>query len=313
MLYFFSSIFAGKIIQTPLHEVPVNHNPDFVYINRSEFCENIQRYEQILTEETVIEEEISQDATDKWLDTLNDIDTQSIPNSDDTPNTQDIKVKISQLPQDDNSTQIINIKQDINELVEQKLEIPIETLQQQPNFNHETLVQKDNLFSLSKKKKSTVCLICNKSFVSHNKLSWHMRMHDKNRKRFVCPIEKCGRIYASKQACDLHYRQTHLDEGVICPVCHKVFSAKQTLEVHMRYHTREFPFQCNLCDRKFAQKGHLTQHVEVKHHNLRYICTEKGCGKIFQNSVSLRNHRYTHSSMPFKCNRCDKQYPQKNK
>lgn len=279
---------------------------DFVYINRPDFSANIQKFEQILTEETVIEEEISQDATDKWLDTLNDIETQSIPNSDDLPNTDDIKVEISEITQDNNE-ELNNILNESVQLNEKELKIPLE----QPNSNQESL--EDNLYSLSKMKKSTVCLICNKSFVSHNKLSWHMRMHDKNRKRYVCPVEKCGRIYASKQACDLHYRQTHLDEGVICPVCHKIFSFRQTLEVHMRYHTRDFPFQCNLCDRKFAQKGHLTQHVEVKHHNLRYICTEEGCGKVFQNSVSLRNHRYTHSSMPFKCNRCDKEFPQKNK
>lgn len=279
---------------------------NFVYINRPDFSVNIQKYEQISTEETVIEEEISQDATDKWLDTLNDIETQSITNSDDLPNTDDIKVEISEITQDNNE-ELNNILSESVQLNEKELEIPLE----QPNSNQESL--EDNLYSLSKMKKSTVCLICNKSFVSHNKLSWHMRMHDKNRKRYVCPVEKCGRIYASKQACDLHYRQTHLDEGVICPVCHKIFSFRQTLEVHMRYHTRDFPFQCNLCDRKFAQKGHLTQHVEVKHHNLRYICTEEGCGKVFQNSVSLRNHRYTHSSMPFKCNRCDKEFPQKNK
>lgn len=282
------------------------HLKDFVYINRPDFSANIQKFEKILTEETVIEEEISQDATDKWLDTLNDIETQSIPNSDDLPNTDDIKVEISEITQDNNE-ELNNILNDSVQLNEKELKIPLE----QPNSNQESL--EDNLYSLSKMKKSTVCLICHKSFVSHNKLSWHMRMHDKNRKRYVCPVEKCGRIYASKQACDLHYRQTHLDEGVICPVCHKIFSFRQTLEVHMRYHTRDFPFQCNLCDRKFAQKGHLTQHVEVKHHNLRYICTEEGCGKVFQNSVSLRNHRYTHSSMPFKCNRCDKEFPQKNK
>ncbi|XP_065362669.1 zinc finger protein 558 isoform X1 [Calliphora vicina] len=277
----------------------------FVHINRPDFCANVQRYVPNITEETVIEEEISQDATDKWLYTLNDIEAE--------PTIKHINLESGEMPlvnkELKTNVESDEIPQEIDKLKDQ---IFNENLQ--PDLKKFTVDETEtSADSLSKKSKPTVCSICQKSFISHNKLNWHMRMHDKNRKRFVCPVQACARIYASKQACDLHYKQSHLDEGFICPICHKVFSAKQTLEVHMRYHTKEFPYQCNLCERKFAQKGHLTQHIEVKHHNLRYICTEPDCGKIFQNSVSLRNHGYTHSSMPFKCNLCDKEYPQKNK
>ncbi|KAI8129882.1 Zinc finger protein 28 [Lucilia cuprina] len=275
---------------------------NFIHINRPDFCANVQRYVPPLSEETVIEEEISQDATDKWLYTLADMETEIQPNTTNSKEISQLKMKLRSTT---NSVNKINECKDKNhDNSEHKLkEKTIDSI----TFTVEaTSFDQANL-------KSYICKICLKPFESNNRLTWHMRMHDKNRKRFVCPVQICGRIYASKQACDLHYKQSHLDEGFICLLCHKIFSAKQTLEVHMRYHTKEFPYQCNLCERKFAQKGHLTQHIEVKHQNIRYICTEPDCGKIFQNSVSLRNHAYTHSSMPFKCNRCDKEYPQKNK
>ncbi|KAM7361222.1 uncharacterized protein ACRADG_010606 isoform 1-T1 [Cochliomyia hominivorax] len=287
----------------PLSATTVN-NPElqnFVFINAPDFYANVQKYETILTEETLIVEEISQDATEKWLDTLNYIDTKSISNSD-----TNITMKIKEIPQDNVTIEVSKTGENVQETLVTKISKKLPT-------NYITKSPTKTSKALSKQERNSFCEICKKSFVSYYKLSWHMRMHDKNRKRFVCPIELCGRIYASKQACDLHYRQTHLDDGFICSICHKIFPTKQTLEVHVRYHNREFPYQCNLCERKFAQKGHLTHHVEVKHQNLRYFCTEPDCGKIFQTSVSLRNHQYTHTSMPFKCNHCDKAYPQKNK
>ncbi|XP_037944414.1 zinc finger protein 184-like [Teleopsis dalmanni] len=158
------------------------------------------------------------------------------------------------------------------------------------------------------------CDMCNKTFGNRKSMMLHRRTHcDSQRSTFVCPEAKCGRIYSSKQACDVHVKQVHQKDGLVCSVCNKRFAIIQTLEVHMRYHTGDFPFGCNLCDKKFAQKGHLTTHMQVKHNNLRYFCTENGCGKVFKNSVSLRNHRYVHSSMPFSCEYCKKGYPQKAK
>uniref|UniRef100_A0A0A1WJV4 Krueppel homologous protein 1 n=1 Tax=Zeugodacus cucurbitae TaxID=28588 RepID=A0A0A1WJV4_ZEUCU len=161
------------------------------------------------------------------------------------------------------------------------------------------------------------CDYCSKSFPSRSKMLWHRRMHEPDRPRFNCPFDGCDRTYLSRQSCDLHYKQTHSSpvdyQPLECRLCHKTFAIPQTLEIHMRYHTREFPYECTHCERRFAQKGHLTAHLQVMHNNLRYICPVEGCGKVFKNTISLRNHSFSHTGMPFRCAYCDRGYPQKSK
>lgn len=161
------------------------------------------------------------------------------------------------------------------------------------------------------------CDYCQKSFPSRSKMLWHRRMHEPDRPRFNCPFESCDRIYLSRQACELHYKQTHCSpddyQPLECTLCQKTFAIPQTLQIHMRYHTRDFPYECAHCERRFAQKGHLTSHLQVMHNNLRYICPIEGCRKVFKNTISLRNHSFSHTSMPFRCAYCDRGYPQKSK
>ncbi|XP_036328290.1 zinc finger protein 568-like isoform X3 [Rhagoletis pomonella] len=161
------------------------------------------------------------------------------------------------------------------------------------------------------------CDFCQKSFPSRSKMLSHRRMHEPDRPRFNCTFEGCDRSYLSRQSFELHYKQTHCSRDDFlpfkCQLCNKAFSVPQTLEVHMRYHTREFPYECQHCHRRFGQKGHLTTHMHVKHNNLRYICPETGCGKVFKNTISLRNHSFSHTGMPFRCAYCDRGYPQKSR
>ncbi|XP_018801743.1 PREDICTED: zinc finger protein 510 isoform X1 [Bactrocera latifrons] len=161
------------------------------------------------------------------------------------------------------------------------------------------------------------CDHCQKSFPSRSKMLWHRRMHEPDRPHFNCPHESCDRIYLSRQSCELHYKQTHCSpddyQPLECTLCHKTFAIPQTLEIHMRYHTRDFPYECAHCERSFAQKGHLTTHLQVMHNNLRYICPVERCGKVFKNTISLRNHSFSHTGMPFRCAYCDRGYPQKSK
>ncbi|XP_054746874.1 zinc finger protein 578 isoform X1 [Anastrepha obliqua] len=168
------------------------------------------------------------------------------------------------------------------------------------------------------KRSSRICCdYCQKSFTSRSKMLLHRRTHEPDRPRFNCSFEGCDRTYLSRQSCELHYKQTHCSredfQPFECLLCHKIFAISQTLEVHMRYHTRQFPFECPHCERRFGQKGHLTSHLQVKHNNLRYICPETGCGKVFKNTISLRNHSFSHTGMPFRCTYCDRGYPQKSK
>ncbi|XP_054746875.1 zinc finger protein 432 isoform X2 [Anastrepha obliqua] len=155
------------------------------------------------------------------------------------------------------------------------------------------------------------CDYCQKVFKNRSRMLTHRRSHEPNRPKFEC--EECGRLYATKQAKDVHIRTFHNRSGLKCPICGKVYVISKLLEVHMRYHTGDFPYVCDLCGQKFAQMCHLNTHKNVKHNSVRYSCEHPGCGKFFTSSASLRNHEFSHSAMPFECAYCKRGYPAKAK
>nr|XP_014093788.2 zinc finger protein 432 isoform X2 [Bactrocera oleae] len=155
------------------------------------------------------------------------------------------------------------------------------------------------------------CDYCQKVFKNRSRMLTHRRSHELDRPKYAC--EECGRLYATKQAKDVHVRSFHNRTGLKCPICDKVFVINKLLEVHMRYHTGDFPYVCDICGQKFAQMCHLNTHKNVKHMSVRFSCEHPGCGKYFTSSASLRNHEYSHSSMPFECVHCKRGYPAKAK
>lgn len=155
------------------------------------------------------------------------------------------------------------------------------------------------------------CQYCQKVFKNRSRMITHRRSHEPDRPKFEC--EECGRLYATKQAKDVHIRTYHNRSGLKCSVCDKVFVIKKLLEVHMRFHTGDFPYVCDICGQKFAQMCHLNTHKNVKHNSVRYSCEHPGCGKYFTSSASLRNHEFSHSMMPFECSYCKRGYPAKAK
>uniref|UniRef100_A0A0K8VVC6 Zinc finger protein 74 n=1 Tax=Bactrocera latifrons TaxID=174628 RepID=A0A0K8VVC6_BACLA len=155
------------------------------------------------------------------------------------------------------------------------------------------------------------CDYCQKVFKNRSRMLTHRRSHELDRPKYVC--EECGRLYATKQAKDVHVRSFHNKTGLKCPICDKVFVINKLLEVHMRYHTGDFPYVCDICGQKFAQMCHLNTHKNVKHNSVRFSCLHPGCGKYFTSSASLRNHEYSHGTMPFECSYCKGGYPAKAK
>uniref|UniRef100_A0A0A1WCZ8 Krueppel homologous protein 1 n=1 Tax=Zeugodacus cucurbitae TaxID=28588 RepID=A0A0A1WCZ8_ZEUCU len=155
------------------------------------------------------------------------------------------------------------------------------------------------------------CEYCQKVFKNRSRMLTHRRSHEPDRPKYEC--EECGRLYATKQAKDVHVRSYHNRNGLKCPICDKVFVINKLLEVHMRYHTGDFPYVCDICGQKFAQMCHLNTHKNVKHNSVRFSCEHPGCGKYFTSSASLRNHEFSHGTMPFECAYCKRGYPAKAK
>ncbi|XP_036328273.1 zinc finger protein 239-like isoform X1 [Rhagoletis pomonella] len=155
------------------------------------------------------------------------------------------------------------------------------------------------------------CDYCQKVFKNRSRMLTHRRSHEPDRPKFEC--EECGRLYATKQAKLVHVRTFHNRIGHKCPICGKIYVIGKLLEVHMRFHTGDFPYVCDICGQKFAQMCHLNTHKNVKHNSVRYSCEHPGCGKFFTSSSSLRNHEFSHTSMPFECAHCKRGYPAKSK
>ncbi|XP_075146636.1 uncharacterized protein LOC142221032 [Haematobia irritans] len=155
------------------------------------------------------------------------------------------------------------------------------------------------------------CDVCHKQYPNYSRMMAHRQCHEIDRPRYPC--SHCNRMYTTKQAMECHVQTAHDKTGYTCNICKKVFAIRRSLEVHMRFHNGDFPYACNLCDKKFAHIGHLNTHKNVKHNNVRFGCNHPNCGKFFTSSTSLRNHEFTHSTMPFECQYCQRGYPAKAK
>lgn len=197
------------------------------------------------------------------------------------------------------------------ELTTDEINITQNTTDTKTDVNHVVISRKGDVQPRRRFSGKFSCEYCQKVFKNRSRMLTHRRSHEPDRPKFEC--EECGRLYATKQAKDVHIRSYHNRTGLKCPICDKVFVINKLLEVHMRYHTGDFPYVCDICGQKFAQMCHLNTHKNVKHNSVRFSCEHPGCGKYFTSSASLRNHEYSHSTMPFECAYCKRGYPAKAK
>ena len=129
------------------------------------------------------------------------------------------------------------------------------------------------------------CTQCGKTFPTHNKLKWHVKVvHDKI-KNYVC------------------------DE------CEKAFGTNALLNQHkIRVHSTYRPFKCNICYKGHVTKAELVLHMGVhtgekpwSNRPKEFICGE--CGKTFGKFRDFEDHRKFHEEgFANKCDQCDKTF-----
>ena len=81
-----------------------------------------------------------------------------------------------------------------------------------------------------------------------------------DKKSNVCII--CGKVFITGYKCGLHYKSKHSYESKwTCPKCGKVLTSQSNLDSHVSSHSK---FKCQFCNRvqedKSAHKAHLKKH-----------------------------------------------------
>jgi len=86
-------------------------------------------------------------------------------------------------------------------------------------------------FKIHKDEARFHCSDCPKFFFNAESLRSHLRIHEYN--RYSC--DKCGKVYKSKPALNLHISEAHLESGQKkCPFCNKVSKHFGTLTRHIK-------------------------------------------------------------------------------
>ena len=66
--------------------------------------------------------------------------------------------------------------------------------------------------------------------------------------------------------------------------------------------------KCSLFSEKFPSQKELNDHI-AGHHNYKFLCSDRTCGKAFGSSESLKKHQLHHGEMRFLCSVCRAKFP----
>ncbi|KAJ8927824.1 hypothetical protein NQ314_019706 [Rhamnusium bicolor] len=151
------------------------------------------------------------------------------------------------------------------------------------------------------------CPICKKTFYPKNKLTLHLRSHQKEMP-YECP--ECSKKFSFAENLRRHALLHKGLKPFICDICKKGFLRKRSLDEHMNFHTGRIPYICSYCGKGFKR---LTDHASHIYHNhnvnkekvpkykrkytekrvhLNLECTI--CGKIFASRSGFANHQLIH-------------------
>ncbi|XP_061100354.1 zinc finger protein 696-like [Conger conger] len=125
------------------------------------------------------------------------------------------------------------------------------------------------------------------------------------KKPIICKY--CGRVFARRNALEIHQRVHTGEKPFSCLQCGKQFAHSGNLKVHQSVHTGERRFRCSLCGKRFISSSHLKRHRSVHTRDRPFACAQ--CGKRFSDSGSRKRHQSVHAGLTaFVCAQCGKRF-----
>ena len=139
---------------------------------------------------------------------------------------------------------------------------------------------------------TTVCSIpgCGRSFLKSSEKSHLRAVHGIPRpleKSYLCRF--CPQTYIKHDRLVDHERMHTNEKPFQCQHCPKSFRIRQFLQIHESVHTGEKKYKCLYCDRYFRVKNNRDTHQRHVHKTKQFPCPN-GCGKIFIRKKHVVSH-----------------------
>ncbi|KMQ91050.1 putative zinc finger protein 813 [Lasius niger] len=118
------------------------------------------------------------------------------------------------------------------------------------------------------------CDKCAKSFANVTKFKKHKKIHEKDPKRYPCPVSECSEVFDKWLLLCAHRRTKHVTNHK-CNKCDKIFLSKSRLRIHSRTHSEiRLVVLCpyDNCHKPYFYKSNLEQHIRVKHLGEKFYC-----------------------------------------
>ena len=218
------------------------------------------------------------------LETSNDFDQKTVPNSNGTLDLQDIELKCRMCKK---------------------------------VFSDKIIYLKHQWAHKKMKGNPSDCLPCTEHdcsdifWKSENLYSHKSKVHGIQR---IFSCDSCPYSSKNKHLANLHHENKHSQlnlNSYICTNCGDGFRTKSALAYHMKKKYGVYDYKCEECNYKTFMKGNLNLHMETHGKKIfRFVCSE--CGRGFRHKCNLTIHMLQHSDEKnYKCNFCEKSFRMK--
>jgi len=162
------------------------------------------------------------------------------------------------------------------------------------NYNLSNHLNKNN------DKKSTFCILCNKSFGHLGALTNHMRIHIEH------PCDVCEKKFSTPLQLNAHRNKSHSEiVPYVCKICNKTYQLKNRWNCHLKSHYKKDNSNLNIKPHTNNLESNISKrNIESISHESKIKCRycKKECNSISQwknhMSMSKECHRHGKSYLP---------------